>query len=102
MALCLHRVLPARMTVLIHYGLIYGKAGPARWPRLSFDAMAMISVVARNKPPRWRAALVSDSGFNGFSGAYRLYPDGSNRRAFELRQIGSGVSTLFRSAPDKL
>ena len=75
---------------------------PGTLARLSFDAMAMISVVARNKPPRWRAALVSDSGFNGFSGAYRLYPDGSNRRAFELRQIGSGVSTLFRSAPDKL
>ena len=75
---------------------------PGTLARLSFDAMAMISVVARNKPPQWRAALVSDSGFNGFSGAYRLYPDGSNRRAFELRQIGSGVSTLFRSAPDKL
>ena len=75
---------------------------PGTLARLSFDAMAMISVVARNKPPRWRAALVSDSGFNGFSGAYRLYPDGSNQRAFELRQIGSGVSTLFRSAPDKL
>ena len=75
---------------------------PGTLARLSFDAMAMISVVARNKPPRWRAALVSDSGFKGFSGAYRLYPDGSNRRAFELRQIGSGVSTLFRSAPDKL
>ena len=75
---------------------------PGTLARLSFDAMAMISVVARNKPPQWRAALVSDSGFNGFSGAYRLYPDGSNRRAFEVRQIGSGVSTLFQSAPDKL
>ena len=78
------------------------KSRPGTLARLSFDAMAMISVVARNKPPLWRAALVSDSGFNGFSGAYRLYPDGSNRRAFELRQIGSGVSTLFRPAPDKL
>jgi len=75
---------------------------PGTLARLSFDAMAMISSVARNKPPQWRAALISDSGFNGFSGAYRLFPDGSNRRAFELRQIGSGVSTLFRAAPDKL
>ena len=75
---------------------------PGTLARLSFDAMAMITMVARNKPPRWRAALSSDSGFTGFSGAYRLFPDGSNRRAFELRRIEAGVSTLFQPAPDKI
>ena len=75
---------------------------PGTLARLSFDAMAMITMVARNKPPRWRAALSSDAGFTGFSGAYRLFPDGSNRRAFELRRIEAGVSTLFQPAPDKI
>jgi hypothetical protein len=64
--------------------------------------MAMITVAAKTRPRRWRSSLVANSGFNGFSGAYRLLPDGSNRRAFELRQIEAGVSILFRAAPEKI
>ena len=75
---------------------------PGSLARLSFDAMAMITVVGKNRPQRWQSSLVANSGFNGFSGAYRLLPDGSNRRAFELRQIESGVSILFRAAPEKI
>ena len=75
---------------------------PGSLARLSFDAMAMITVVGKNRPQRWRSSLVANSGFNGFSGAYRLLPDGSNRRAFELRQIEAGVSILFRAAPEKI
>ena len=75
---------------------------PGSLARLSFDAMAMITVVGKNRPQRWQSSLVANSGFNGFSGAYRLLPDGSNRRAFELRQIEAGVSILFRAAPEKI
>jgi hypothetical protein len=75
---------------------------PGSLARLSFDAMAMITVAAKTRPRRWRSSLVANSGFNGFSGAYRLLPDGSNRRAFELRQIEAGVSILFRAAPEKI
>ncbi len=75
---------------------------PGSLARLSFDAMAMITVVGKNRPQRWQSSLVANSGFNGFSGAYRLLPDGSNRRAFELRQIEAGVSILFLAAPEKI
>ena len=75
---------------------------PGSLARLSFDAIAMITVVGKNRPQRWQSSLVANSGFNGFSGAYRLLPDGSNRRAFELRQIEAGASILFRAAPEKI
>ena len=75
---------------------------PGALARLSFDAVAMASVLARQDPQTWNASLVSGSGFNGFSGAYRLLPDGGNQRAFELRQVSGGVSILVQPAPEKI
>jgi hypothetical protein len=46
--------------------------------------------------------LLSSVGFNGFSGAFRFLPGGSNVRAFELRQIIDGTGKLLQSAPDKI
>lgn len=77
-----------------------GRPGPLA--RLSFDAVAMASLLAKQDPQSWNASLVSGSGFNGFSGAYRLLPDGGNQRAFELRQVSGGISTLLQPAPDKI
>ncbi len=75
---------------------------PGALARLSFDAVAMASVLASQDPQTWNTSLVSGSGFNGFSGAYRLLPNGGNQRAFELRQVSGGVSTLVQPAPDKI
>lgn len=70
--------------------------------RLSFDAMAMVMVLTGQQRQLWQSALESESGFSGFSGAYRLLPDGGNQRAFELRQIKGGVSDMLQPAPDKI
>jgi len=75
---------------------------PGALARLSFDAMAMAAILAGQQRAQWDAALQSGSGFNGFSGAYRLLPGGGNQRAFEIRQIGGGVSTVLQAAPDKI
>ncbi|MGC6454178.1 MAG: penicillin-binding protein activator [Candidatus Puniceispirillaceae bacterium] len=75
---------------------------PGALARLSFDAMAMAAILAGQQPAQWDAALQSGSGFNGFSGAYRLLPGGGNQRAFEIRQISGGVSTVLQPAPDKI
>ena len=70
--------------------------------RLSFDAMAMVMVLTGQQRQLWQSALESESGFSGFSGAYRLLPDGGNQRTFELRQIKGGVSDMLQPAPDKI
>ena len=75
---------------------------PGVLARLSFDAMAMAAILASQQREAWNAALESGSGYNGFSGAYRLLPDGGNRRSFEIRQINGGASTVFQPAPDKI
>ncbi len=75
---------------------------PGVLARLSFDAMAMAMILAGQKRETWNALLEAGSGYNGFSGAYRLMPDGGNRRNFEIRQISGGVSTIFQPAPDKI
>ena len=75
---------------------------PGALARLSFDAMAMATVLTKQQRQLWNAALESESGFSGFSGAYRLLPGGGNQRAFELRQIENGVSTILQAAPDKI
>ena len=75
---------------------------PGALARLSFDAMAMVAILAGQERETWHAALEAGSGYNGFSGAYRLMPDGGNRRSFEIRQVNGGVSTIFQPAPDKI
>ena len=79
---------------------------PGLLARLSFDALAMIGLLARDKPEvaeiDWSRALTDVNGFSGFSGAFRLLPDGTNMRAFELRQIVDGTPTLLVQAPDKI
>ena len=51
---------------------------------------------------QWAQKLVTSKGFQGYSGAFRLLPDGSNVRAFELRQIRNGQSKIIKAAPDKI
>jgi ABC-type branched-subunit amino acid transport system substrate-binding protein len=75
---------------------------PGALARLSFDAMAMATVLTGQQRHLWQASLESESGFSGFSGAYRLLPGGGNQRAFELRQIKGGVSDVLQPAPDKI
>ena len=75
---------------------------PGFLARLSFDAMAMVAVLARDNTSDWHGRLVSNSGFAGFSGAFRLLPDGGNVRAFELREITDGATKILMAAPSKI
>ena len=63
---------------------------------LGFDAVAVASLLQ----PETAAEdiLLRPTGFAGFSGVFRLYPDGSNRRQFEVRIINNGKSTVVRPA----
>ena len=62
--------------------------------RLGFDAFALIAVTkqelsrntdeAQQMPIDWRASLIREQGFAGFSGQFKLLPDGRNQRQYEL------------------
>ena len=70
--------------------------------RVGFDAMALVAVLAKSGEKDWVKQLVSNNGFQGFSGAFRLLPNGRNIRSFELRQIENGHAKVIKSAPNKI
>ena len=70
--------------------------------RVGFDAMALVAALAKSGEEDWVKQLVSNNGFQGFSGAFRLLPNGRNIRSFELRQIENGYAKVIKSAPNKI
>ena len=82
---------------------------PGELSRLGFDALALVAALSKQDAGptlslagSWAQKLVTNKGFQGYSGAFRLLPDGSNVRAFELRQIRNGQSKIIKAAPDKI
>ena len=82
---------------------------PGELSRLGFDALALVAALSQtvenqsvSPAGHWAQKLVTNAGFQGYSGAFRLLPDGSNVRAYELRQIRNGQSIIIQTAPDKL
>ena len=77
----------------------YFNTSPHPLMPLGFDAVAVASLLTADKTPE--DVFLRSSGFAGFSGVFRLYADGSNRRQFEVRVIHNGQSTLVQAAPDR-
>ena len=82
---------------------------PGELSRLGFDALALVSALSqKDDDPKlstannWARKLVTNKGFQGYSGSFRLLPDGSNVRAYEIRQIQNGRSKIIRPAPNKI
>ena len=70
--------------------------------RVGFDAMALVSALAKSDDRDWVKQLVRNSGFQGYSGAFRLLPNGHNIRSFELRKIENGEAKIIKGAPNKI
>ena len=79
--------------------------------RLGFDAFALIALTKqemtqkvtksastqmRPKDIDWRASLIRQQGFQGFSGQFNLLPDGRNQREYELFQISNNKISSFQ------
>ena len=69
--------------------------------KTGFDAMAMIAAFAdANSKPQdivgWSRKLTRQKGFNGFSGPFRLLPEGINQRRYALHQLQDGQLTKLQ------
>lgn len=63
--------------------------------KTGFDAMAMITAFSDQNsqpdtPASWSRKLTREKGFNGFSGPFRLLPDGVNQRRYALHRLTDG------------
>ena len=80
----------------------WAKTGLGRQPdllgKLGFDATSVVLALyahhlslepetATSATLDWQKKLVHEKGFNGFSGAFRLLPNGHNQRAYDINQI---------------
>jgi ABC-type branched-subunit amino acid transport system substrate-binding protein len=65
---------------------------------MAFDAVALVSTLSPNSPSDLFQALTEGSGFNGFSGAFKLEPNGQNIRQLEIRKIKTGDFDVIRPA----
>lgn len=75
---------------------------------LGFDAVAVASLMTgdetidnedmSNNEDTANNVLLRETGFAGFSGVFRFYPDGSHRRHLEVRQINRFRSATVRPA----
>jgi hypothetical protein len=75
---------------------------------LGFDAVAVASLMTgdattdnedvANNEDMANNVLLRETGFAGFSGVFRFYPDGSHRRHLEVRQINRFRSATVRPA----
>ena len=85
-----------------NWAQIWPHAGSGQLARLGFDAMALVSSLTEIDRADWSAKITDDSGFNGYSGAFRLRQNGSNVRAYEIRRIWAGASDIIQRAPGKI
>ena len=65
-----------------------GRGSPGELSRLGFDALALVVALSATgdnltvtPTHKWAQKLVTTKGFQGYSGAFRLLPDGGNVRA---------------------
>ena len=82
------------------YRAKYG-ADPARIATLSYDAVSLVSALARSQGAQRFAldTLTNTSGFNGADGVFRFRPDGQNERGLAVLQIDNGAAKTVSPAP---
>ena len=76
------------------------KTGSSSLSRLGFDSMALITVTKRAHAAKtsddnsldvdWKGGLIQEQGFAGFSGTFRLLPDGRNSRSYDIHLLCDG------------
>ena len=74
---------------------------PTRIATLSYDAVSLVSALARTQGAQRfsEGVLTSASGFNGADGVFRFRPDGQNERGLSVLQIGGGTTKAISPAP---
>lgn len=62
---------------------------PSNFAKFGFDALAVIGALQPqiDRPETWSKYLAREQGFSGFTGNFRLLPDGMNTRQYEIKQL---------------
>lgn len=72
---------------------------PSRTAALAYDAAAVAANLAAVTPDRRPARLLAPQGFRGVLGAFRLLPDGTVERGFDVYEVTRDGYSLLEPAP---
>lgn len=82
----------------LRFRRIYGTP-PSRTAALAYDAAAVAANLAAVTPDRRPARLLAPQGFRGVLGAFRLLPDGTVERGFDVYEVTRDGYSLLEPAP---
>lgn len=82
----------------VRFRRIYGTP-PSRTVALAYDAVAVAVNLAAVDPDRRPARLQTSQGFRGLLGAFRLLPDGTVERGFDVYEVQRDGYSLLEPAP---
>ncbi len=77
--------------------------GPDKLERLALDAVALAAAWAgrANTNADFAGFVTDPDGFRGFSGLFRIKPDGGNERGLHVLEVTPDGPRLVRPAPDR-
>lgn len=78
-----------------------GKPAANRYTIIGFDAVALATTLVRTARFSRLTTLTEGAGFSGFSGMFRLLPDGRNIRLLDVREITEDGSRVIAPAPNR-
>ncbi len=67
----------------------------------AYDAVALSSALAKNKPADIDAAITTEDGFYGISGMFRILPDGKNEHSLDIVEVATRGDVVIDIAPGK-
>ncbi len=82
----------------VRFRRIYG-THPSRTAALAYDAAAVAGNLAAVGPDRRPTRLLAPQGFRGLLGAFRLLPDGTVERGFDVYEVTRDGYSLLEPAP---
>ncbi|MGC6485351.1 MAG: penicillin-binding protein activator, partial [Candidatus Puniceispirillales bacterium] len=75
-----------------------GKPAANRYTIIGFDAVALATTLAGTADHNRLSTLTQNAGFAGFSGMFKLLPDGRNIRLLDVREITEDGSMVIAPA----
>lgn len=82
------------------YNALFGKY-PTSLYAFAYDAVALSSVIAKQRPADINAAVTNPDGFVGISGVFRINADGKNEHSLDIMQITSSGDVVVDMASKK-
>jgi ABC-type branched-subunit amino acid transport system substrate-binding protein len=82
------------------YNTLFGQY-PNSLYAFAYDAVALASVLAKQKPEDINAAITTSDGFIGISGVFRMFKNGKNEHSLDIMEVTKTGDVVVSLAPKR-